>query len=127
MGASQVALLVENLPADAGDVRDAGSIRGSGRSPGREHGNPLEKIMDRGAWWAIVQRVTKSRTTLKQLSMNAHKQVEFLDVSFRLTPKGVWLDSQSCVLASVPLSHGGLFLSTQLGLPSPVCQEQGIQ
>ena len=127
MGASQVALVVENLPADAGEVRDAGSIPGSGRSPGRGHGNPLENPMDRGAWWAIVQRVTKSRTTLKQLSMNAHKQMEFLDVPFKLTPKGVWLDSQSCVLASVPLSHGGLFLPTQMGLPSPVCQEQGNQ
>lgn len=34
--------------------------------------------------------------------MNTHKQVELLDVPFKLTPKGVWLDSQSCVLASVP-------------------------
>ena len=40
--ASQVALVVKNLPANAGDIRDVGSIPGSGRSPGEEHGNPLQ-------------------------------------------------------------------------------------
>ena len=53
---------VKNLPANAGDVRDLGSIPGSGRSPGGEHGNPLqdscpENAMDRGTWQAIVHRV----------------------------------------------------------------------
>ena len=48
--------MVKNLPASAGDVRDTGSIPGSGRSPGRGHGNllqysSLENCMDRGAWW----------------------------------------------------------------------------
>ena len=51
---------------------DAGSIPGSGRSPGGEHGNPLlyyclENPMDIGAWWAMVHRVTKSQTWLKRL------------------------------------------------------------
>ena len=41
-GASQVTLLVKNLPAKMGDVRDVGSIPGSGRSLGGEHGNPLQ-------------------------------------------------------------------------------------
>ena len=64
-GASQVALVVKNLPANAGDIRDVGSISGSGRSPGGGHGNPLqysclENPMDRGAWRAIVHRVIKS-------------------------------------------------------------------
>ena len=60
--ASQVALVVKNLPARAGEtVRDAGSIPGSGRYPGGEHGNPLqcsclENPMDRGAWRATVIR-----------------------------------------------------------------------
>ena len=51
---SQVALVVKNPPANAGDVKDAGLIPGSGRSPGGEHGNPLqcsclENPLDRGA------------------------------------------------------------------------------
>ena len=41
-GASQVALVVKNLPANAADARDAGSIPGSGRCPGGGHGNPLQ-------------------------------------------------------------------------------------
>ena len=48
--------MVKNLPANAGDIRDAGLIPGSGRSPGGGHGNPLqssclENPMDKGAWW----------------------------------------------------------------------------
>ena len=39
--ASQVALVVKNLPVNAGDIRDLGSIPGSGRSPGGGHGNPF--------------------------------------------------------------------------------------
>ena len=71
-----MAPVVKNLPSYAGDVRDMGSIPGSGRSPGRGHGNPLqysclENPMNRGAWWTTVQRVTKSRTELKRLSRHA--------------------------------------------------------
>ena len=40
-GASQVVLVVKNLPATAGDTREAGSIPRSGRRPGEGHGNPL--------------------------------------------------------------------------------------
>ena len=63
----QVALVVKNPPDNAGDISDAGSIPGSGRSPGEGNGNPLlnsclEKPMDRGAWWATVHRIAKSRT-----------------------------------------------------------------
>ena len=73
--ASQVALVVKNLSANAGNVRDSGSIPGSGRSPGGVHGNPLqyaclENPADRGAWWATVHRVTKSQTWLRQLNMH---------------------------------------------------------
>ena len=65
--ASQVALVVKNLPASAGDIRDAGSMPGPGRPAGGGHGNPLqysclENPMDREAWWATVHRVTKSWT-----------------------------------------------------------------
>ena len=63
----------EELPANTGDIRDAGSIPGLGRSPGGKHGNPLqylylENFVDRRAWWATVQRVSKSQTQLKQPS-----------------------------------------------------------
>ena len=73
--ASQMSLMVKNLPANAGDIRDVGSIPGLGRSPGRGHGNPLqysclENPMDRGAWQATVLGVTKSQTWLKQLCMH---------------------------------------------------------
>ena len=61
--------VVKNPPARAGDARDAGSIPGSGRSPRKGNGNPLQysclgNSMDRGAWWATVHRVTKSSTQL---------------------------------------------------------------
>ena len=64
-GTSQVALVVENPPADAGDIRDVALIPGSGRSPGGGHGNPLqysclENRMDRGAWWVKFHRAAKS-------------------------------------------------------------------
>ena len=63
----QVALVVKNLPANPGDVRDTGSIPGLGSSPGGGHSSPLhysclENPMDRGAWWAIVHGVAKSWT-----------------------------------------------------------------
>ena len=71
--ASQMALVVKNPPANAGELRDAGSVPGSGRYPGGEHVNPLqysclENPMDRTAWQATVQRVEKSLSWLKQLS-----------------------------------------------------------
>ena len=71
-------LLVKNLLADAGDIRDPGSIPELGRSPGGGHGNPLQfscldSPVDRGAWRATVHGVAKSRTQLKRLSILAHK------------------------------------------------------
>ena len=60
--------MVKNLPANAGDVRDLGSISGLGRSPGGGHGNPLqysclENPIDRGAWWATVHGDHKKSNT----------------------------------------------------------------
>ena len=68
-------LVVKNLPANAGDVRDAVSTPGLGRSPGGGHGNSLqysclENPMDRVAWQAVVHSFTKSWTRLKRLSMH---------------------------------------------------------
>ena len=62
---SQVVLVMKNLPANAGDIRDTSLLPGLGRSPGVRHGNPLqysytENPMRRGAWWATVHRVTES-------------------------------------------------------------------
>ena len=65
MGASQVALEVKNPPANAGDIRDTGSIPRLRRFPGGGHGNPLQysclgNPMDRGAWRATIRGVAKS-------------------------------------------------------------------
>ena len=58
--------MVKNLPANAGDSRDTGLVPGSGRSPGKGNGNPLqyscpENYMDRGAWRAAVHGVAQSQ------------------------------------------------------------------
>ena len=68
--ASQVAVVVKNLLANAGDVRDVGLIPGSGGSSGVGNGNPLqysclENPMEREAWQATVHGVSKSRTRLE--------------------------------------------------------------
>ena len=72
-------LVVKNPPANAGEVKDAGSIPGSGRcpegrnsrSPERGNSNPLqysclENSMDRGTWWATAHGVPQSRTRLSE-------------------------------------------------------------
>ena len=79
-------------PANAGDVRDMGLIPGLRKSPEREHGNSLqysclENLMDKGAWGAIVNRVTKSWTWLKWLKWSCSV------VSDSLLPHGLYLTS----------------------------------
>ena len=80
--ASQVMLVEENPPPSAGDVRKAGSIPGSGRSPGGGHGNPLqssclENPTDRGAWWASIHGVAELNTTKATYSRaHPHPQEE---------------------------------------------------
>ena len=70
--ASQVALVIKNLSANAGDIRDLGLIPGLGRSPGE--GNAIHSSilawnpMYRGAWWATVHGIAKSQTRLKHLT-----------------------------------------------------------
>ena len=64
---SEVLLVVKDLPANAGDIRDVGLIPGLGRSPGAENGTPLhysclENPMDRGAWRPTIHEVAKSQT-----------------------------------------------------------------
>ena len=59
--------MVKNMPVNAGDIRDMGSILRSGISAGGGHGNPLQyshlkNPMDSGAWRVTVQWITKSWT-----------------------------------------------------------------
>ena len=70
---SQVALVVKNPPANAGDIRDSGFDP----CPGERNGAPLqysclENTMDRRTWQATVYRVAQSQTLLKRLSTHAH-------------------------------------------------------
>ena len=93
--------MVKNPSVREGDIRDVGSVPGLGRSPGEGYGDPLqysclENLMDRGAWQALVHRVAKSWTQLKQLSTHAHKQpgtTRTAMVKMRLFP---FSDSEAC-------------------------------
>ena len=81
--------MVKNLPANAGDARNTGSIPGSGRYPGIGNGNPLqysrpENSMDRGAWQATVHGAAESwihtHTTFK------HKVTFLREETIRRSP-----------------------------------------
>ena len=72
--------MVKNLPENAGDISDVGSIPGLGRSPGGGNGNPLQysclqNPMDRGAWWATVHKVAESDRT--EATWQAHMDSKF--------------------------------------------------
>ena len=91
--ASQVVLVVKNPPAKVGDVRDLSSVSGSGRSPGREHGNPLqysclENPMDKGACWATVHRVEKGRTHEPACTSESFQSCPTLCDAMDCTPPG---------------------------------------
>ena len=103
---SQVALVVKNSPVNAGDARDTGLIPVSGKSPEGKQSNPrqyscLENLMDRGDWWAAVQRVTKSWTQLKWLSMHSinrgYSDLKYLCVCVHARTHSV---TQSCPILS---------------------------
>ena len=71
-------LVVKNLPANVGDVKDASLVPGSGKFSRGGHGrllqySCLENPLDRGAWRATVHRVTQSGTQLKRLSTALNK------------------------------------------------------
>ena len=74
---SEVALVVKNPSANAGEARDMGSILGSGRSAGAGHGTPLqysclENSKGRGVWWSIVPGVAESQTQLRDWKPHHH-------------------------------------------------------
>ena len=76
-GLNLVTLVVKSLPASAGDVRDPGSIPGSGRYPGEVNGNKfqysyLENPMDRGTWLATAHGITKSWTQLRDYTFQTY-------------------------------------------------------
>ena len=103
--ASQVVLEVKNPTANAGDIRDVGSIPGSGRSLVGGHVNRLqnsclENTKDRGDWQATVHRVTKDRTQLKQLSTHAHTKFQFTQniYKFRTKQKGLPYKAEIAVI-----------------------------
>ena len=80
---SQMVQAVRNPPAHSGDARDAALIPGLGRSPGEVNGNSLqysclENSMDRGAWWATVHGVTRSRTRLSKWARLSVLRIFFL-------------------------------------------------
>ena len=71
--------MVKNSPANTGDIRDAGLIPGSGRSPGGGVQQPTPVFLSgvshgQVTWWATIHRVAQSQTQLKQLSKHAHTQ-----------------------------------------------------
>ena len=99
-----MAVVVKNPPANAGDIRDSGSIPGSERFPGGGHGNPLryfclENPMDRETWWPTVLGHTESDMT-GRLSMHAHL---CLEITLALFPQHL-----------LPLLHFGVHLCTDI-------------
>ena len=74
--------VVKNLPANAGNAKDMGSVPGWGRSSGGGNGNPLqysylENPMDRGAWRATVHGVAKEWNVIEPLSRHIHPGVSY--------------------------------------------------
>ena len=89
--ASQVAPVVSSSPASTEDARDAGSIPGSGRSPGGRYSNPLqyaclENPMDRGVWQATFHGITKRWTWVKR--QNMHEDQKYNEVSPHTSQNG---------------------------------------
>ena len=81
------------------DLRDVGSISGSGRPPGGGHGNPLQcsclkNPMERGIWQAAICGVAKSRTQLIQLSMHTSYNAVLKTMSDVLTSFDLWLSNE---------------------------------
>ena len=99
MTKTEMALVIKNPPANAGDIRDVGLIPGSGRSLEGGHSNPLqysclENPMDRGAWWATVHGVTKSQTRLSDYHFH------FLMTNLDSILKSITLLTKVCTVKS---------------------------
>ena len=111
---SQVVLVVKNMPANAEDTREAGSIPRWRRFPGEGNGNPLqysclENSTDRGAWWALVHGLTKSWTWLSDYHFRFHtvtcltQEHFFIGFLFLKLENGVWKSNSVCYMHSLLL------------------------
>ena len=111
--ASQVVLVIKNPPANAGDLRDTGSIPGWGRSPGGKHSNPLqcswlENPLSRGSWRATGHGVSQRQTRLKRL--RAHIAAMGTQASNLWQRRRPGRASSTCPVPSIapdPASDGG--------------------
>ena len=122
--ASQVALVVKNPTANAGDIRDLGSIPGLGRSSVGGHSNPLqysclENLKNGGDWQATIHEVTKSQILLKWLDAGTGLRIVILlERDVNISPiYGVllMLCVYVCVLVKKP------FLSCLLEISPSIC------
>ena len=109
-GGSPGGSIVKNLPSNSRDAGDVGSVPGWGRSPGERNGYPLqdsclESPMDRGAWRAAVQGVTKSRTRLSTHTLvkgRARWEPDFWARVVNSFSGSLTSDSEGLVFPSVP-------------------------
>ena len=127
--ASQVALMVKTLPANAADIRDPGLIPGSRRSPGGGYGNLfqyscLENPMDRGVWWTTVHWVAKSWTQLKPLSMQ-HRWWQNINLYHTKSKSYVIRCKQQCDTISHWIHSKGLYWVINVCFKSQALLESG--
>ena len=107
--ASQVALVVKNLPANAGDSGDAAPVPGLGRSPGGGYGNTLlcsclENPMDRGTWGVTVHGVAKESDTT-EMTWRTHSHIVSSMMAVREDSVRVPCHLATCALSAVPSPH----------------------
>ena len=112
---TQVELVVKNLPANAGNVRDLGSVPGWGKSPGEGTGNPLqypclENPMDRGAWRATVHGCRKESGMIEHTHTGGNRALtqSLHLISEPPAARGMPVQSPACSLERMGLS----FLTT---------------
>ena len=99
--------MVKNSSANAGDARDVGSVPGLGRSPGRGHGNPLqysclENPMDRRAWWATINGITRISHDLAARPSTTNTVFQFSSVT-QLCP--TLCNPVDCSTPGFPVHH----------------------
>ena len=128
-GASQVVLVVKNLPANAGALRDTGSIPGSGRSPWGGYGNPLqysclENLHGQRNWRATVHTVANSWTRLKQTYYTCTCTIHPLAISLSsLTRQWVWKPEAGSHHPKLLVIRPSTYLL--LSLSSVLCKHRG--